>query len=134
MYILKLDCGNAFSKQYVPIVEKRKDMPYTEEMKQWQALRRGRYVEFNLVYDRGTKFGLVCLGLIIGYSWSSDRKYSDESAVACQMGVSEPACVGLQGVRSSECVENSKRMGITLLTLFLQHSKSNESSSFQGNK
>ncbi|KAF9917958.1 Coproporphyrinogen-III oxidase, partial [Modicella reniformis] len=56
------DCGNGFLKQYVPIVERRKDMPFTMEDKQWQQLRRGRYVEFNLVYDRGTKFGLLTPG------------------------------------------------------------------------
>ncbi|KAF9985451.1 Coproporphyrinogen-III oxidase [Mortierella antarctica] len=55
-------CGKAFTKQYVPIMEKRKDMPFTEEDKHWQQLRRGRYVEFNLVYDRGTKFGLLTPG------------------------------------------------------------------------
>ncbi|KAF9428777.1 Coproporphyrinogen-III oxidase [Podila epigama] len=55
-------CGTSFLKQYVPIMNKRKDMPFTEEDKHWQQLRRGRYVEFNLVYDRGTKFGLVTPG------------------------------------------------------------------------
>ncbi|KAL3899831.1 MAG: hypothetical protein SGCHY_001770 [Lobulomycetales sp.] len=55
-------CGDAFSKQYVPIVERRMDMPFTREMKEWQAIRRGRYTEFNLVYDRGTKFGLATPG------------------------------------------------------------------------
>ncbi|KAJ3414268.1 Coproporphyrinogen-III oxidase [Chytridiales sp. JEL 0842] len=55
-------CGNAFVEQYKPIVAKRMDMPFTEEMKRWQQLRRGRYVEFNLVYDRGTKFGLATPG------------------------------------------------------------------------
>ena len=40
---------------YVPIARRRKDEPFTEEEKRWQQLRRGRYVEFNLVYDRGTK-------------------------------------------------------------------------------
>ncbi|BAM81505.1 coproporphyrinogen III oxidase [Cyanidioschyzon merolae strain 10D] len=49
---------------YVPIVERRKHMPYTEEQKRWQQLRRGRYVEFNLVYDRGTVFGLKTGGRI----------------------------------------------------------------------
>lgn len=49
---------------YIPIVRKRKDMPFTPEQKQWQQLRRGRYVEFNLVIDRGTKFGLQTNGRI----------------------------------------------------------------------
>ncbi|KAF9109286.1 Coproporphyrinogen-III oxidase [Mortierella sp. AM989] len=55
-------CGGAFLDQYVPIMEKRKNLSFTEEDKQWQQLRRGRYVEFNLVYDRGTKFGLLTPG------------------------------------------------------------------------
>ncbi|KAI8604716.1 Coproporphyrinogen III oxidase [Dissophora ornata] len=55
-------CGNAFLEQYVPIMEKRKNLPFTQEDKHWQQLRRGRYVEFNLVYDRGTKFGLLTPG------------------------------------------------------------------------
>ena len=53
------DCGNSFIPQYLSIIEKRKDEPFTLENKRWQQLRRGRYVEFNLVHDRGTKFGLV---------------------------------------------------------------------------
>ncbi|KAL1602534.1 Coproporphyrinogen-III oxidase [Paraconiothyrium brasiliense] len=52
------DCLSAFLPSYIPIINKRKDMPFTEEQKQWQQLRRGRYVEFNLVHDRGTAFGL----------------------------------------------------------------------------
>ncbi|GAB7366100.1 hypothetical protein MBLNU230_g7662t1 [Neophaeotheca triangularis] len=48
----------AFLPSYLPILEKRKDMPYGEKEKLWQQLRRGRYVEFNLVHDRGTAFGL----------------------------------------------------------------------------
>lgn len=50
--------GDAFLDAYVPIVEKRKDTPYGERERDWQAYRRGRYVEFNLVWDRGTLFGL----------------------------------------------------------------------------
>ena len=50
--------GDAFLPAYVPIVERRRDMPYGERERQFQAMRRGRYVEFNLVYDRGTLFGL----------------------------------------------------------------------------
>jgi coproporphyrinogen III oxidase len=51
-------CLGAFLPTYMPIIERRKDMPYSEKEKQWQQLRRGRYVEFNLVHDRGTAFGL----------------------------------------------------------------------------
>ena len=50
--------GDAFLKAYLPILERRKDTPYTERERDFQAYRRGRYVEFNLVYDRGTLFGL----------------------------------------------------------------------------
>lgn len=54
--------GNAFLPAYAPIVEKRKDLPYGEQQKQWQEIRRGRYVEFNLIHDRGTLFGLKTNG------------------------------------------------------------------------
>lgn len=54
--------GNSFLPAYLPLIEKNKDKPYTEANRQWQLLRRGRYVEFNLVYDRGTKFGLLTNG------------------------------------------------------------------------
>ena len=52
------DCLTSFLPSYLPIIERRKDMLYTPAQKDWQQLRRGRYVEFNLVYDRGTSFGL----------------------------------------------------------------------------
>lgn len=52
------DCLDNVSPAYVPIVAKHKDDKFTAEQKRWQQLRRGRYVEFNLVYDRGTVFGL----------------------------------------------------------------------------
>lgn len=57
-------CGDAFIEAYVPIVEKRKNAPFTEQNKHWQEIRRGRYVEFNLVHDRGTLFGLKTNGRI----------------------------------------------------------------------
>lgn len=50
--------GNHYLKAYLPIVEKRKDTPFSERERNFQLYRRGRYVEFNLVYDRGTLFGL----------------------------------------------------------------------------
>ena len=59
-----LACGNAFLDAYLPIVQKRKDTKYNEENKHWQEIRRGRYVEFNLVHDRGTLFGLKTGGRI----------------------------------------------------------------------
>jgi coproporphyrinogen III oxidase len=57
-------CGNAFIDVYIPIVEKRKNTSFTDENKHWQEIRRGRYVEFNLVHDRGTLFGLKTNGRI----------------------------------------------------------------------
>ncbi|MDE1957414.1 MAG: oxygen-dependent coproporphyrinogen oxidase, partial [Betaproteobacteria bacterium] len=50
--------GDAFLGAYLPIVQRRRDMPYGDREREFQALRRGRYVEFNLVWDRGTLFGL----------------------------------------------------------------------------
>ena len=58
------DCGDAFIPAYLPIIEKRKDTPFTEAHKHWQEIRRGRYTEFNLVHDRGTLFGLKTNGRI----------------------------------------------------------------------
>lgn len=54
--------GNAFLAAYLPIAEKRKDTPYGEREIEWQEIRRGRYVEFNLIHDRGTLFGLKTNG------------------------------------------------------------------------
>jgi coproporphyrinogen III oxidase len=58
------DVSRAFLPAYVPIVERHRKDAYNEEEKRWQLLRRGRYVEFNLVYDRGTRFGLETGGRI----------------------------------------------------------------------
>ena len=56
------ELGEAFLPIYTPLLEKNKDKPYTETEKQWQNIRRSRYVEFNLIYDEGTKFGLKSKG------------------------------------------------------------------------
>jgi len=56
------DAGRAFIAAYVPIVERRKAEPHGEAERLWQLRRRGRYVEFNLLYDRGTVFGLKTNG------------------------------------------------------------------------
>jgi coproporphyrinogen III oxidase len=57
-FALMQSVGNAFTEAYVPIVERRKHLPWGERERDFQAYRRGRYVEFNLVFDRGTLFGL----------------------------------------------------------------------------
>ena len=56
--------GDAFLPIYLKLFSKNKDLPYGEREKKWQLVRRGRYVEFNLVWDRGTKFGLETEGRI----------------------------------------------------------------------
>ena len=63
-YNFVTEVGNSFLEAYVPIVEKRKNLPYTPEQRTWQEIRRGRYVEFNLVHDKGTLFGLKTNGRI----------------------------------------------------------------------
>ncbi|WP_144634672.1 oxygen-dependent coproporphyrinogen oxidase [Bordetella genomosp. 13] len=57
-FALVRSVGDSFLGAYLPIVERRRDLPYGERERDFQAYRRGRYVEFNLVYDRGTLFGL----------------------------------------------------------------------------
>lgn len=58
------DIGNSFLEAYLPIVEKRKEYPFIKQQRNWQEIRRGRYVEFNLVHDKGTLFGLKTNGRI----------------------------------------------------------------------
>jgi coproporphyrinogen III oxidase len=72
--------GDGFLKAYLPIIEKRRTMPYGEAEREFQAYRRGRYVEFNLVWDRGTHFGLqsggrtesILMSMPPGASWRYD--------------------------------------------------------------
>lgn len=58
------DVGKAFAPIYTELIRRNKDKAFTANNKQWQLLRRGRYVEFNLVYDKGTKFGLETNGRV----------------------------------------------------------------------
>ncbi len=63
-YDFVTEVGNSFLEAYVPIVERRKELKYTDAQRNWQEIRRGRYVEFNLVHDKGTLFGLKTNGRI----------------------------------------------------------------------
>ena len=56
--------GNHFLKAYLPLLQRRKDYAYGQRERQFQAYRRSRYVEFNLIYDRGTLFGLQSGGRV----------------------------------------------------------------------
>jgi coproporphyrinogen III oxidase len=57
-FALLQSVGDHFLDAYLPILQRRQDTPYTQRERDWQLLRRGRYAEFNLVWDRGTHFGL----------------------------------------------------------------------------
>jgi len=63
-YDFTTEVGNEFLNAYLPILNKRKDLPFTEAQRNWQEIRRGRYVEFNLIHDKGTLFGLKTKGRI----------------------------------------------------------------------
>lgn len=89
------DIGEAFLPSYIPLVERRMNEPFTENERMWQLVRRGRYVEFNLVYDRGTLFGLETKGRIESIlmslpplvSWKYDYRPEPESREAALLEV-----------------------------------------------
>lgn len=64
LYELASNCLDAVIPAYTPIIKKHMNDDFTQKQKEWQLMRRGRYVEFNLVYDRGTIFGLKTGGRI----------------------------------------------------------------------
>ena len=82
--------GSSFLSAYLPLVERRKDTPYGERERDFQLYRRGRYVEFNLVWDRGTHFGLqsggrtesILLSMPPLVSWSYQRQHQAGSPEA----------------------------------------------------
>lgn len=82
LFDFQQDCGQAFLDSYLPILDRRRDLPFTQEHRRWQQLRRGRYVEFNLVWDRGTVFGLktdarvesVLMSLPLTARWEVDHQ------------------------------------------------------------
>ena len=82
--------GDGFLEAYLPILERRRHLPYAERERSFQAYRRGRYVEFNLVYDRGTVFGLktdarvesVLMSLPLTARWEIDHHPAEGSEEA----------------------------------------------------
>lgn len=82
------DLGRIFAPTYTELVNKHRNQPFTPREKDWQLLRRGRYVEFNLVYDSGTKFGLetngriesILMSLPTQANWFYDFKAEPDSA------------------------------------------------------
>ena len=89
-FAMMQDVGNGLLKAYLPLVMRRKDTPYGERERAFQLYRRGRYVEFNLVWDRGTHFGLqsggrtesILLSMPALVSWSYNRVDAPDSAEA----------------------------------------------------
>ena len=96
-YAFVTEVGNSFLQAYVPIVERRKDLPYKAEQRTWQEIRRGRYVEFNLVHDKGTLFGLktngriesILMSLPPHVQWHYDHHPLEGSAEAALIAVLE---------------------------------------------
>lgn len=84
------DVGRAFAPIYTHLMQKNKDLPYDQSSKEWQMVRRGRYVEFNLVLDKGTKFGLdtdgrtesILMSLPPQAHWFYNYEVKDESPEA----------------------------------------------------
>ena len=92
------DVGRAFLDAYLPILERRKDQPFTEEERAWQLVRRGRYVEFNLIWDRGTLFGLrtggriesILMSMPATASWAYDARPPGPAEAALLDAVRQP--------------------------------------------
>jgi coproporphyrinogen III oxidase len=86
-YNFVTEVGNSFLNSYIPIVTKRKDIAYTPAQRDWQEIRRGRYVEFNLVHDKGTLFGLrtngriesILMSLPPHVQWHYDHRPEEDS-------------------------------------------------------
>lgn len=95
LYTFCSACAAAFMPAYRPLVERHCDAPYTDEQKRWQQLRRGRYVEFNLLYDRGTAFGLstggrtesILMSLPLTARWEYEHEPEPGTAAAALLDV-----------------------------------------------
>jgi len=87
--------GRVFLESYLPIIERRRSTPWGERERRWQLLRRGRYVEFNLVYDRGTLFGLETGGRVESILMSLPPEARWEYAMQPEPGSREAELVTL---------------------------------------
>ncbi len=88
LYVFVRDVSEAFLPAYLPILARRQATPYEPRHRHWQLLRRGRYVEFNLVYDRGTVFGLKTSGriesILMSLPANASWEYSAEPAAGSE--------------------------------------------------
>lgn len=90
IFYFSLEVGRLFSEVYSQLINENREKAFSEAEKEWQRIRRGRYVEFNLVYDRGTRFGLVSNGrtesilmsLPLEARWEYDHHPPEESKEA----------------------------------------------------
>ncbi|XP_076307619.1 oxygen-dependent coproporphyrinogen-III oxidase-like [Tachypleus tridentatus] len=124
-------CAKAVIPCYIPIVKKNKEKGYSYADRQWQLLRRGRYVEFNLIYDRGTKFGLytpgsrhesILMSLPLYAKWEYCHKPDPESKEAKLLDVLKIKRVGVTEVLVCQLFENELRQCLMVWrsTVFLQ--------------
>jgi coproporphyrinogen III oxidase len=96
-YAFVTEVGDSFLQAYTPIVQRRKDLAWSTEERNWQEIRRGRYVEFNLVHDKGTLFGLktngriesILMSLPPRVQWKYDHKPEPGSREAVLLKVLE---------------------------------------------
>ena len=95
LFDFSCDLGRTFAPVYSEIANRHRDQEYTQQEKDWQLLRRGRYVEFNLVYDAGTRFGLetdgriesILMSLPLQANWFYDFKAEPGSADLATLGL-----------------------------------------------
>jgi coproporphyrinogen III oxidase len=100
------DVARSFAEAYVPIAQRRQPMPYGDTERTWQLRRRGRYVEFNLIYDRGTLFGLKTNGRIESILMSMPPLVRWDYDVMAQPG--SPEAELLTHLRSTDWLRRTK--------------------------
>jgi coproporphyrinogen III oxidase len=119
-YAFTTEVGKAFLDSYVPIVKRRKDEPFDEKQRYFQEIRRGRYVEFNLIHDRGTLFGLktngrtesILMSLPPRVRWDYDFKVEENSREAYLLNRLENPIDWIEYSKKQE-FKNADNAGIT---------------------